>query len=151
MADFGVWVKDQGGSDQFLAILKEFGFNSKLSLSNLKLDSPDGEELLQRFNAGQRCLVRGLIDLSGSAIPSSSNYAGCVNQVEKIRKKTELPAMRSKINKLFNSKTSTQPKLYAHVSLQNKFYSSTGHVQSTVSILRIINYCTVHVMAALIY
>ncbi|SMN12487.1 hypothetical protein SPBRAN_1142 [uncultured Candidatus Thioglobus sp.] len=107
--DFGVWVKDQGGSDQFLIILKEFGFNSKLSLGNLKLDSPDGEELLQRFNAGQRCVLRGLIDLAGSK-PSSSNYAGCMKQVEKVRKKTELPAMRAKINQLFNfNKKSNSP------------------------------------------
>ncbi len=107
---FSSWVKEQGGTDEFISILREFGFNSRLSLSNLKLNQPDGEELLERFNCGQRCLLRGLVDLAGSTV-SSNSYSGCIRQVEKVKKKTELPAMRSKINQLFNfnSKSKDSP------------------------------------------
>ena len=62
MADFSEWVKDMGGDDDFLSILKQFGFSSKLSLSHLTFS--DEKELSDRLNGGQRRFLKGSIDLA---------------------------------------------------------------------------------------
>lgn len=100
---FNSWVKENGGDDDFLGILREFGFTSKLSLSNLKLDQlPEGTELLQRLNCGQQCLLQGLISLAAT---KSEGYSECARAVESVKRKIEQPSIRSKINKPFNFKS----------------------------------------------
>ena len=41
MTDFAVRVMENGGNDALLAVLKEHGFTSKLSLKHLDLDSDE--------------------------------------------------------------------------------------------------------------
>ena len=85
--DFSSWVKENGGDEDFLLVLSEFGFTSKLSLSNLNLDQlPEGTRLLERFNCGQLCLLRGLIGLAGT----KQNYGGCIKNFEKVKRKNEI-------------------------------------------------------------
>lgn len=96
---FTDWVMENGGTPEFIDILREFGFSSKLSLSNL--DIQEDTELLNRFNCGQKCLLRGLVKL----LRDDSNYSSCVKQVEKTRKRIELPRMKSRINELFSFKS----------------------------------------------
>ena len=98
--DFPSWILQNGGDETFLNILEEFGFKSRLSLSNLNVEE-DGRELIDRLNCGQQCLLRGLIHLAGKATFASS----CERSVEKVQKKTQQPAMRAKLNKLFNFKS----------------------------------------------
>lgn len=65
---FVAWVVDNGGSEEFVDILKHFGFTSKLSLGNLTLETEDGHELLQNMNYGQRCSLRRLIQLASASV-----------------------------------------------------------------------------------
>ena len=103
--EFSTWVKANGGDDIFLSILKRFGFNSRLSLKNLSLDHPDGEELLQEFNCGQRCLLRGLIELLSSDSVEPQKYAECSQKIQSLRARSKSTNVRSKINSLFNFKS----------------------------------------------
>jgi exonuclease I len=102
MNDFSSWVFENGGDEAFLRVLNDFGFRSKLSLKNMELDTPDGSELLRQFNCGQKCFLRGLINLADQdQIKEGKNYSACAQKVEEIRK---LPNVRSKLNTLFNYK-----------------------------------------------
>lgn len=53
MDDFTPWVLENGVDEALLRVLNDFGFKSKLSLKNLEMDTPDGDELLGHFNCGQ--------------------------------------------------------------------------------------------------
>ena len=67
MADFTTWVKENGGEDDFILILKNFGITSKLSLSHLDLG--EEKELSDSLNVGQKCLLKGLIGLTQEKNP----------------------------------------------------------------------------------
>ena len=108
MADFSEWVKEMGGDDDFLSILKQFGFSSKLSLSHLNFS--DEKELSDRLNAGQRCLLKGLIDLAQEhhhTQKSENPYVSGLQKISDIKSKTGASSghnMKARIGKLFNFK-----------------------------------------------
>ena len=58
-----MWVKQNGGDNNFVEFLSDHGFASKLSLKYLNLESEDGQSMLSQFSLGQRCLLIGLIKL----------------------------------------------------------------------------------------
>ena len=63
LTTFEVFVRNQGGDEQFLSILAKHGFTSKLSLGNLDIDSSEAKELMDELKFGQKCLLRGLTKL----------------------------------------------------------------------------------------
>lgn len=90
--DFGPWIKESGGDDALVELLRANGFNSKLSLGNLSMDSEDAAPFMQQLNYGQKCLLRGLIKLcreeDGSSYGSAaSKAAGLTNKSASIREK----------------------------------------------------------------
>ena len=110
---FEQWIKNNGGDDGFIAILKEYGFTSKLSISNLQLDCQDGQDLCSKLNPGQKCLLRGLISMVQPSTPAGSGsksgeslYSACSSRLGEVRSKRGEVKVRSKINELFNFKSS---------------------------------------------
>jgi len=61
-------LKGNGWSDDFLIVLKESRFTSKLSLSHFKMDQPEGADFLGCLNKGKICLLRGLVDLAAGNV-----------------------------------------------------------------------------------
>lgn len=60
---FNVFVRNQGGDEDFMAILAKHGFTSELSLGNLDIDSSEAKELMDELKFVQKCLLRGLTKL----------------------------------------------------------------------------------------
>ena len=60
---FEKWVREKGGNNDLLELLKENGFTSKLSLENLDCQSPDAFLFVDLLNYGQKCLLQGLVKL----------------------------------------------------------------------------------------
>ncbi len=71
MEDFEQWARNNGADDNFLDKLKVHGFSSRLSLSFLDVESPEGQHVFASFNFGQRCLLQGLVQLA--KVPSTPN------------------------------------------------------------------------------
>ena len=60
---FEKWVRENGGDDDLLELLKTNGFTSKVSLGNLDFSSPDVSLFVDLLNYGQKCLLQGLVKL----------------------------------------------------------------------------------------
>lgn len=101
---FATWVHEHGGDSQFLAILTEHGFTSKLSLGNLDVSALEATGLLDQLNYGQKCLLRGLVRLCRTESGSSSkdgDYGKVIEKVKSIRTKGKKSSIRSKLGQLF--------------------------------------------------
>ena len=71
-----------GGDEEFVVILKKFGFTSKLSLSHLQ--ECEAGDLISKLNCGQLCLLHGLVALSSQASSASSAYGKCLNNIQDV-------------------------------------------------------------------
>ena len=71
---FNEWLQCNGADEEFIKSLASCGFNSKLSLRFLDVNSAEGKSLTERFNYGQRCLLTGLIQLCKKENPCSDPF-----------------------------------------------------------------------------
>ena len=106
---FEEWVKSNGGDEEFLSLLTECGFTSKLSLGFLDLDSDDGKRIQENMNYGQRCLLYGLIKLCPKAVSSprpsehvEDSYSSGVIKSQSLLSCTKKQGIKQKLGKLFN-------------------------------------------------
>ena len=110
---FSVWIRENGGDDDILSVLRQHGLCSKLSLRYLNLDSNDGSVLAADLNYGQKCLLQGLIKLvtqaeekttvagSLSGTSCAAYKKGTVSALEMGQAATA-PSLREKLGKLFH-------------------------------------------------
>ena len=108
---FAAWVQEHGGDEQFVGILTAHGFSSKLSLSNLDVSAMEATGLLEQLNYGQKCLLRGLIQLcrtqSGDSGSSTRkvhgvDYGAVTEKVQHIGSKAKKgSSTRTKLGQLF--------------------------------------------------
>ena len=98
---FSSWVKENGGDDNFVEILVEHGFKSKLSLSFVDVSSPEGKALLQQLNYGERCLLQGLIKLCSQRPDTNkdSPYSKSIVRSQILKEKAQ--PLKQKLSSLF--------------------------------------------------
>ena len=105
---FEQWLRDNGGNEELIGILKTNGFTSKLSLKNLDLTSPDASLFVDALNYGQKCLLRGLVKLLNDPVsPCVENpYTSGTSRAASLANATKSTSLKEKIGKMFHLGTS---------------------------------------------
>ena len=126
---FEVWIKENGGDDDLIDLLKVHGFTSKLSIGNLDFESPESSNLISQFNYGQKCLIKGLVKLLNgeSSQPSSTPYTLCASKANAISKHvSNSNNLREKIGKLFHFDKSSSTSSHGQNSSEMSSFSPSS-------------------------
>ena len=104
---FEKWVRENGGDDELIELLKANGFTSKLSLGNLDFNSPDASLFVDLLNYGQKCLLRGLVKLlnkqEAQVGESSRNpYSTGASKAASLSTVSKSSSLKEKIGRMFN-------------------------------------------------
>ena len=111
--DFEKWVRENGGDDELIELLKGNGFTSKLSLGNLDFKSPDASLFVDLLNYGQKCLLQGLVKLLNTQIgePSRDPYSAGVSKASSLSAVSNSSSLKEKIGRMFHRRTPAGEKL----------------------------------------
>ena len=71
---FEEWIRANGGDDEFVKLLLDNGFTSKLSLGNVDLESADAKSFIGLLSFGHKCLLRGLVKMASTVSGTCSPY-----------------------------------------------------------------------------
>jgi hypothetical protein len=93
------WLRNNEADEDLIQILRNNGFNSKLSLENLNLESPESSSVLSQLNYGQTCFLRGLV----RKLQVDSPYSPAVKTANSIAKCSG--SLKEKLGKLFHHST----------------------------------------------
>lgn len=105
-SSFDDWVRENGGDVELVELLKSNGFTSKLSLKNIDFGSPDASSFVDQLSYGQKCLLKGLVDVLSTQRPksvSSDPYTSGASKAATLTNKSS--SLRDKIGKLFHLQT----------------------------------------------
>ena len=107
---FEEWVRDNGGDDELIELLKANGFTSKLSLGNVDFKSPDASLFVDLLNYGQKCLLQGLVKLLNK--PESAGekgpYSTGASKAAALSTASKSSSLKEKIGKMFHLDTGSR-------------------------------------------
>ena len=108
-SSFDDWVVENGGDVELVDLLKANGFMSKLSLKNIDFGSPEVSSFVDQLSYGQKCLLKGLVDVLSTQGPKSLSpdpYTRGASKAATLTNKSI--SLRDKIGKLFHLQTQTK-------------------------------------------
>ena len=106
VSSFEEWLRDNGGDDELIDLLKTHGFTSKLSLGNLDFTSPDASLFIDQLNYGQKCLLQGLVKLLNKPESSVKNpYSAGASKAASLSTVNKSSSLKEKIGKMFHLDT----------------------------------------------
>ena len=101
--NFEKWVRENGGDNDLLELLKENGFTLKQSLGNLDFQSPDASLFVDLLNYGQKCLLQGLVKLLNKPQESAKNpYTSGASKAASLSGTSKNVSLKEKIGRMFH-------------------------------------------------
>ena len=91
-----------------MRLLQANGFNSRLSLGNLDLTSPDASSFLDQLNYGQKCLLKGLTKLCRAPSGDKASYETAASKAAGLSMASKNASIKEKIGKLFHFDTGSK-------------------------------------------
>ena len=99
---FEEWIRANGGDDEFVKLLLDNGFTSKLSLGNVDLESADAKSFIGLLSFGHKCLLRGLVKMASTVSGTCSPYDAGAYKAASLAMNGKSSSFKERIGKLFH-------------------------------------------------